>query len=505
MPPRLPERTLAQKVLAAIVLLSIAPILCLATGGVGLVLTAVVAEAGLLFLILRHLVLTPLERLARHPSTTDPTRDETAKLDDLLARRDEIGALGRALTEEHARAQALLASLETRVRERTAELERATEAKSRFLANMSHELRTPLNGVIALSDALGKRQHDRESREMADLIVSSGRLLESVLTDILDFSKIDAGQLRIEQTEFDLETMVFRIAELHRAAAELKGLSFVWTIEPSALGSYVGDPVRITQLLSNLLSNAVKFTPEGEVSLAVENLPTSGVRFRVSDTGIGFDSAVSGRLFNRFEQADSSTTRRFGGSGLGLAICASLVELMGGEVTAESEPGKGARFQIDLPLERVASPGPDLAQAEPGPCSLDRLKVLLAEDHPTNQRIVELVLCEVGVDLTVASDGAEALEALAQERFDVILMDMQMPIMDGPTAVRELRLRERELGLARTPVIMLTANALAEHVEIGRLAGADRHMAKPLRPDALIRLIAECAAGLDEAVDEAAA
>jgi signal transduction histidine kinase/CheY-like chemotaxis protein len=481
----------------------------------------VIAEAVPLYFIVRGLFVRPLERLARHNATLatgESAPDGDLGVADLLVRQDEIGALARALADERARSKDLLDSLETRVRERTAELERANESKGRFLANMSHELRTPLNGVIALADSLEPRQQDVESREMVSLIAASGRLLERVLTDVLDFSKIAAGQLELEEIEFDLETLVFRIAELHRAAAQAKGLAFAWRVDPQAMGRYRGDPIRLTQVLSNLLSNAVKFTEVGEVRLEVDRLAPSGdapgLRFSVSDTGIGFDAEAHTRLFKRFEQADSSTTRRFGGTGLGLAICASLVELMDGRISAQSEPGRGSRFDIELPLARLqaalaapqasieAADGPEITA--PTANGLSGLKVLLAEDHPTNQRIVELVLAQTGASLTITGDGAQALEALAAERFDVILMDMQMPVMDGLTAIRELRRRESAEGLPRTPVILLTANAMAEHVEAGRLAGADRHMAKPLRPAALIAAVAECAAGLDEAPSAAA-
>jgi signal transduction histidine kinase/ActR/RegA family two-component response regulator len=442
--------------------------------------------------------------MAQHFTDT-ASGDDRGEVDDLAVRSDEIGQLTRALRIARIQSREVLRSLEGRVRERTAELERANEAKSMFLANMSHELRTPLNGVIALADTLVGRQQDFESREMAALIVSSGKLLEQVLSDILDVSKIEAGQMQLESVEFDLETLVFRIAELHRAAAEEKGLGFAWRVSPEALGRYRGDPVRITQVLSNLLSNAVKFSTEGEVRLDADCDAEGRLRLTVADTGIGFDDAVRERLFNRFMQADASTTRRFGGSGLGLSICASLAELMGGSIAAQSDPGQGARFEVVLPLPRLETPAAAAVEADAGEAlPLAGLKVLLAEDHPTNQRIVELVLAPTGVDLTIAENGAQALEALAREPFDVVLMDMQMPVMDGLEATAEIRRREAAEGRAPLPVIMLTANAMGEHVEAARRAGANRHMAKPLRPDALIRAVAECAAGLLEAPEDSA-
>jgi CheY-like chemotaxis protein/anti-sigma regulatory factor (Ser/Thr protein kinase) len=248
--------------------------------------------------------------------------------------------------------------------------------------------------------------------------------------------------------------------------------------------------VRITQILSNLLSNAVKFTEAGEAELSVL-AAAQGLRFVVSDTGIGFDEEVRRRLFRRFEQADASITRRFGGTGLGLAICRSLTEMMGGVLHASSTPGVGSRFEVFLPLERVSdaasSPAPQPEEEEA--VSIDGVRILLAEDHPTNQKVVRLILEAVGVDLTVVENGREALDRLAQQDFDLILMDMQMPEMDGLTATAALRARERAEGAARIPVIMLTANALDEHMRASAEAGADLHISKPLRADALLNAI----------------
>jgi CheY-like chemotaxis protein/anti-sigma regulatory factor (Ser/Thr protein kinase) len=249
----------------------------------------------------------------------------------------------------------------------------------------------------------------------------------------------------------------------------------------------------VTQVLSNLLSNAVKFTEAGAVRLQVFALENGALRFQVSDTGIGFDDAVKARLFQRFEQADASIRRRFGGTGLGLAICRSLVELMGGVIWAESRPGNGSRFTFDLPLPREAAP----ADAAPEPYeALDPagLKVLLAEDHPTNQRVVQLIMDAAGVDLTIVDDGQAALNLLEVQDFDVVLMDMQMPVMDGITAIGLLREREAALHLPRMPVLMLTANALREHVEASLAAGADGHLSKPIRAAELLDAIAALAA-----------
>jgi signal transduction histidine kinase/CheY-like chemotaxis protein len=437
----------------------------------------------------RRTIVEPLQRLA------SSCEGDGGCVEVEAGRNDEIGVLARALKAEREKTEAVMASLEDRVVERTAQLERANAEKSRFLANMSHELRTPLNGVIAVSETLAREQASPKGRELAELIVASGRLLERVLTDILDFSKIEAGEIKLARDAFAMTTLVGRIAELHRAAAEAKGLAFRWSVAPEADRRFAGDTVRLTQVLSNLLSNAVKFTETGEVRLEVDTTKQGALRFRVIDTGIGFDEAVRQRLFRRFEQADDSIRRRFGGTGLGLAISRSLIELMGGFVEVDSTPGQGSTFSVYVRLETVEGEPIDIAEDPYETFDISGARVLLAEDHPTNQKVVQLVLDSVGIEPVIVDNGALALDALAAGPFDVVLMDMQMPEMDGLTATAALRARERELGLPRTPVIMLTANALDEHVKASLDAGADLHLAKPIRPDTLIEAIMHAMAG----------
>jgi signal transduction histidine kinase/ActR/RegA family two-component response regulator len=453
-------------------------------------LLGALAQAAVILLWARSLFVRPLEQLVR--DAVGEGHHEAVLLE---TRSDEIGGLARALAAERARSQELTAGLEDRVRERTAALDRANQAKSSFLATMSHELRTPLNGVVALSHLLAERQTAPEDKEMAALIISSGRLLEQVLTDILDFSKIEAGQLSLDRAPFDLSTCVRRVAELHRAAAEAKGLTLEWRVDPAA-SAVLGDELRITQILSNFLSNAVKFTERGGISLDVTRA-ANGVLFAVRDTGIGFEAEVGERLFHRFEQADASITRRFGGTGLGLAICASLASLMDGRVWADSKPGVGSTFfaELQLPVADLTVPVEEDGAQDVG-AILAGCRVLLAEDHPVNQRVVSLILEPMGVDLIIVGDGAEAIEAEAASRYDVILMDLHMPKVDGLTAIRTIRAAEGERGSARTPIIALTADALAEHVAATRAAGADFHLAKPIRPDALIELLAAILGGL---------
>jgi signal transduction histidine kinase/CheY-like chemotaxis protein len=475
---------------------------------VGAGLLALLGTGLLIFLYTRRQIVRPLERLARHslkiraaPGPLDPA--VAVEVSDLEARKDEIGDLAHCLAEERLRSDEILQSLEDRVAERTGELDRANRAKSSFLANMSHELRTPLNGVVALSDLLAKRQSCDEDRQMAELVVSSAKLLEQVLTDILDVSKIEAGQMSLSAQPFDLESVIKRIAQLHSASALGKGVSLTWSMSPAAAGRYLGDEVRVSQLLSNLLSNAVKFTAKGEISLTAD-LGAEGLELTVSDTGIGFAPDITERLFKRFEQADVSVTRQFGGTGLGLAICASLCELMGGSISAQSVPGEGARFRVVLPLPRAGEVAEPRIETAPLGAALAGIRLLLAEDHPTNQKVVALILESQGVQIVIVENGADAVEAFKAEAFDVVLMDLHMPVMDGLTAIGLIRAQEAASAARRTPIIALTADALPEHVAATRAAGADLHLSKPIRPAALITAVQEALAWADQGMSGAA-
>ena len=446
-------------------------------------LIGIVAQAILLYRFIHREVVDPLVTLS-----TAHAKDGSAQAPRVEARQDEIGGLARMLRDQRADNDELFRSLEDRVAARTAELERANRAKSTFLANMSHELRTPLNGVIALTDQLADTADQTRRRELASLVSSSGRLLEQVLSDILDVSKIEAGQFRLSPAPFELQETVAAMADLHRASAEAKGLKMTWRIAAKAKGAYLGDSGRIAQILSNLLGNAVKFTDQGEVVLAVDR-HGDNLRFTVRDTGVGFDAEARERLFRRFEQADDSITRRFGGTGLGLSICSALTGMMGGEIDATAKPGKGAVFTVALPLPRAELAAPEEPAAPEAEICLQGMRVLAAEDHPTNQKVLQIVLEPFGIDLTIVGNGEEAVAAFAQG-FDAVLMDMQMPVMDGLTATRMIRERETATGAEPCLIVMLTANAMDEHVEAARLAGADLHVAKPLHPAQLFAALA---------------
>ena len=385
--------------------------------------------------------------------------------------------------------------------------EAANRAKSEFLANMSHEIRTPLNGVVAMADALAGRELPERDRELVDVIRSSGVTLERLLSDILDVARIESGEVAIEPAPFDLEQAVRDVVALWAPLAMGKEVELRLDYDPGLRRQVVGDAVRLRQVLTNLVSNALKFTQSGSVVLEVALADDGRVRFAVSDTGIGFDADFKSRIFHRFQQADGSITRRFGGSGLGLAISADLVRLMGGELDCLSLPDEGARFWFDLPLPPVPeADAPFLEKLDlPAVRSVRSSgrqgapRVLLADDHPANRKVVEVMLEPLGIELTTVEDGAQALAAFREGGFDLVLMDMQMPVMDGLTATAEIRAHERRTGAAATPVLVLSANAMSEHVEASLRAGADGHLTKPLSVAGLTKAVA---AALDRTTDQ---
>ncbi len=390
------------------------------------------------------------------------------------------------------------------VSERTRDLEaatrRATEAsraKSEFLANMSHEIRTPLNGIIASSDLLLRRPDlPPDAGEHVRLVSESGDLLLKLLSDILDLSKIEAGQLGLEKHTFDLSALVADTVALVASKAIAGDVFLEYSVAPDISKHLEGDSYRLRQVLLNLLSNAVKFTPRGgRVRAIVTTSPvTSEIRFEVHDTGIGMDAAALGRIFERFTQADSSTTRRFGGSGLGLAISAHLVGLMGGKLAVESQTNRGSMFHFSIPLRAVsvAAIAPTAA-AEPE--SALNLRVLVVEDNAVNQKIIASQLTRLGCHFTLAGDGEVALTALQQEPLpEVILMDCHMPNLDGWETSRRIRgwvdetdpIRKRVSAL---PIIALTAAALPEERAKCQEAGMDRFLSKPVKLGELQRML----------------
>jgi len=380
--------------------------------------------------------------------------------------------------------------------------EAASEAKSAFLATMSHEIRTPLNGVLGMAQAMGKDELTPIQRDRLSVIHQSGEALLAILNDILDLSKIEAGKLELEEIEFDLGEVARGAHQAFTALANKKGLSFALDIE-AARGVYRGDPTRLRQILYNLISNALKFTETGEIRV-VGRPGDEGLVIEVSDTGIGISPQGLAKLFSKFHQVDASTTREFGGSGLGLSICRQLAEMMGGRIEVESQTGSGSRFTVTLPLKWIAEERPGLAppevDAEPSSISL---KVLAAEDNKVNQLVLKTLLHQIGVEPFMVDDGQAAIEAWETGDWDVILMDIQMPCLDGPTAVRMIRERERATGRARTPILALTANAMPHQVADYMAAGMDGHIAKPIEALHLFEAL-QAAVDVDNVVSDVA-
>jgi signal transduction histidine kinase/CheY-like chemotaxis protein len=386
------------------------------------------------------------------------------------------------------------------------EAESATKAKSAFLATMSHEIRTPLNGVLGMAQAMEGDDLAPAQRERLTVIRQSGETLLAILNDVLDLSKIEAGKLELDETEFDIQDLASGAYAAFTAIAAKKGVGFALSIDKAARGVFRGDSTRVRQILYNLVSNAIKFTEDGDVRVRVGRRGGQLV-LSVRDSGIGISPEALKRLFSKFEQADSTTTRRYGGTGLGLAICRELSELMGGSIEAESRPGEGSTFTVRLPLERVAderpaAPAPPTPQAE-SDAQAAQLRVLAAEDNEVNRLVLQTLLEQVGLSPTIVADGAQAIEAWEREDWDLILMDVQMPVMDGPTACREIRAREARNGRGRTPIIALTANAMSHQVAEYRAAGMDAFVPKPIEIGVLFSAMNEALAPPDAQPDAA--
>ena len=449
---------------------------------------------------LQQRIVRPFEQLAGYMGRVSEERDFSLRapregFDEIVRLTDGFNHM---LGELEQRDQALKAAL-SEANEARVSAEAASTAKSLFLATMSHEIRTPMNGVLGMAELLLASRLDDEQRSHADSVLRSGQHLLGIINDILDFSKIESGHMTLENVGFDLRRLIVETLEMFTRTAADKGIALSSQIvPPDGMAAFYGDSFRLRQILDNLVSNAVKFTDQGEVRVRVEIAAAVNgrhpLRLEVEDTGIGIPPEAQERVFQQFSQADGSTTRQYGGTGLGLAICQRLVELMGGRIGVESTAGKGSCFWVEIALQAAPDFEGSVTRDALTDTSWQQIslqgQVLLVEDNPVNQRMARAMLGNLGLAVEIAEHGEEALALAAEKRFDLILMDCNMPRMDGYRATQQWREHEARQGMPRLPIIAQTANAMESDRQRCFAVGMDDYLAKPFSRKQLAQVLA---------------
>lgn len=451
------------------------------------------------YILLTHMLTTPLEKLDSEIKEIDminlrPIKFSSSHENEISHLKDTINYLIQNIFTSKQKVKAYQENLENLVHERTKDLHEANkktqfalEAKTQFLANMSHEIRTPMNGVVGMINLIDESDLSKQNKSYLETLKTSSEQLMDVINNILDYSKIEAGKMGLEIIDFNLHQNLHETLNIFQASAKNKNISLELQINEEVPSYIASDPVRLKQIISNLISNAIKFTDKGKVKILV-NMIDDKLNIEVHDTGIGMDPYAVNNLFQSFTQADSSITRKFGGTGLGLSISQALIQLLNGTITVKSELGKGSIFLINFPITLANTP-----QASDSDKQIENLfdqtpkmNILLVEDNLVNQKLSFNILKKLGHQVEIANDGLEAIIAVKEVKYDLVLMDIQMPNMDGITATRKIR---EEIHSDKLTIIALTANAFEQDKKACLDAGMNDFLSKPIKTSLLKEML----------------